>query len=40
MHGKGIYEWGDGRVYQGSYVSDMREGFGLFKWPDGRSYEG
>ena len=40
MHGKGIYNWPDGRKYDGQFVNDKREGFGLFTWADGRKYEG
>lgn len=40
MHGKGIFRWPDGRVYEGDYVDDKKEGFGKVIWPDGRIYEG
>ena len=40
MHGKGKFKWPDGRVYEGSYVEDKKEGYGLVSWPDGRVYEG
>jgi len=40
MHGKGIFKWADGRVYEGDYVDDKKHGFGRVIWPDGREYEG
>lgn len=40
MHGKGIFRWPDGRVYEGDYVDDKKEGLGKVIWPDGRIYEG
>lgn len=27
-HGKGRYQWADGRVYEGRYDSDMKSGYG------------
>ena len=40
MHGKGEFEWPDGRKYIGGYVADKKHGYGEFFWPDGRIYEG
>jgi hypothetical protein len=40
MHGKGKLSLPDGRVYDGDYVLDKKEGFGTFTWPDGRKYAG
>ena len=40
MHGKGVYKWADGRVYEGEFVNDKRNGFGIYTWTDGRRYEG
>jgi len=40
MDGKGFYEWGDGRKYEGQYKHDKKEGFGKYWWVDGRVYEG
>ena len=28
MHGKGIFRWVDGRVYDGEYLNDKKHGFG------------
>lgn len=28
MHGKGIFKWPDGRVYEGDYIEDKKHGFG------------
>ncbi len=40
MHGKGIFKWPDGRVYEGVYYEDKKHGFGIVKWPNGKVYEG
>ena len=40
MNGKGIFEWNDGKKYDGNFVKDKKEGFGILTWPDGRVYEG
>jgi len=40
MHGKGKFEWADGRLYTGEYYEDKKEGEGTFEWPDGRKYMG
>jgi hypothetical protein len=38
MHGFGIYEWKDGRKYEGEYYLDKKHGFGKYRWVDGRMY--
>ena len=40
MHGRGTYTWADGRLYDGEYKYDKKEGFGKYIWPDGKTYEG
>jgi len=40
MEGKGVFNWPDGRKYEGSYIDDKKEGLGIFYWPDGRRYDG
>lgn len=40
MHGYGVFEWPDGRLYEGTYVEDVKHGVGTFKWPDGKIYTG
>ena len=40
MHGKGCYNWKDGRSYEGDYYNDKKHGFGIYQWVDGRKYEG
>ena len=35
MEGKGIFNWSDGRKYEGEYLDDKKHGFGRFEWPDG-----
>jgi hypothetical protein len=40
MEGRGVFEWPDGRKYEGEYRDDKKEGKGIFYWPDGRMYDG
>ena len=40
MHGQGVYKWPDGRIYEGNYMDDKKEGFGVYTYPDGRCYKG
>ncbi len=40
MHGKGVYEWPNGKRYVGEYKNDKKEGTGTYTWPDGREYSG
>ena len=40
MSGNGILKWPDGKVYEGAFLNDKREGQGKFQWADGRVYEG
>lgn len=40
-HGRGRYEWYDGRVYEGEYQNDMKHGYGELYNSDGSpSYKG
>ena len=36
----GIYEWPDGKRYEGEFSDDKRHGNGRFQWKDGKVYEG
>ena len=41
MNGKGKFIWDDGRIYEGDYVNDKKQGYGIFIWPLGeKKYEG
>ena len=40
MSGNGIFEWPDGRRYEGDYLDDKKHGNGSFRWSDGRIYSG
>ena len=48
MYGKGRYTWPDGRLYEGGFVDDRKEGEGSLTWymiiwicrPDGKKFEG
>jgi hypothetical protein len=33
-HGKGRYEWEDGRMYDGIFHRDQRQGTGTYSWAD------
>lgn len=38
MNGLGVYEWPDGKKYEGAYENDMKHGFGKFTFSDGKIY--
>ena len=40
MHGKGIYQFSSGDVYEGSFTNGLFNGFGVYRFPDGSLYEG
>ena len=40
MDGEGELKWKDGKMYNGQFVNDKREGHGTFVWADGRKYIG
>ena len=40
MHGKGNFDWPDGRNYNGNYVNGLKQGFGKFIWSNGSSFLG
>jgi len=40
MHGQGTLQWADGKLYEGTFKNDKREGHGKFTWKDGRIYDG
>ena len=40
MNGQGVFEWPDGKVYNGDFLNDRKQGFGTLCWPDNRKYEG
>lgn len=31
MHGRGVFQWADGRTYDGEYCEDQKQGGGIFK---------
>jgi len=35
-----MFRWSDGKIYDGNYVDDKKEGWGVFIWPDGKKFEG
>lgn len=40
MHGKGFFDWGNGKTYEGEFFEDKKQGQGIFVWPKGIRYEG
>jgi hypothetical protein len=40
MNGFGIFDWPDGRKYEGEYLDDKKHGKGTFRWADNRTYCG
>ena len=36
----GIYEWNDGRRYDGDWKNNQMHGKGVFTWDNGKRYEG
>ena len=40
MNGNGIYEWPNGRTYEGEYINGIKEGKGIFKWSNGKIFDG
>ena len=40
MSGYGVFDWPDGRKYEGDYLDDKKHGHGTFRWSDGRIYQG
>ena len=40
MHGKGMYYFSDGCLYEGDYVDGKRSGRGVYRFPDGSFFEG
>lgn len=32
MHGRGVFQWSDGRMYIGDYLEDKKTGAGVFEW--------
>ena len=40
MNGFGVYNWKDGRQYEGEFVNDKKHGKGKYKWANGKVYDG
>ena len=38
--GKGIYDFNDGRIYDGEWKKDKRDGKGVFIFNNGNKYDG
>ena len=39
-HGKGVYKWPNGDMYEGMFINNMAQGKGIKTWADGRRYMG
>jgi hypothetical protein len=39
-HGKGVYTWPDGRVFEGTWDQGMRKGIGTITATDGKKRKG
>ena len=40
MHGKGLFTWPDGKMYNGEFIENIKQGYAEFKWSDGKIYKG
>eukprot|EP00347_Sterkiella_histriomuscorum_P022471 403338366 len=40
INGEGMYIWSDGTLYNGEWISNLRQGQGEYFWPEGSSYKG
>ena len=39
-HGRGIFEWSNGEIYDGEWVNGRKTGSGMWTSPDSESYIG
>lgn len=40
-HGKGVYKWSNGDIYDGEFINDKRNGLGVYFWSEkGGTYRG
>ncbi len=40
IHGKGVFYWKSGKIYEGEWKNNKMFGYGVLKWPDGKVFEG
>lgn len=40
MEGYGVYDWVEGKKYEGQWLGGKMHGYGVFSFPDGRCYKG
>lgn len=38
--GAGVFHWGDGSVFKGTFKADKRHGYGVLTTADGQEYSG
>ncbi len=39
-HGKGLYQWSNGEIYDGEWVHGAKQGYVVWKGTNGESYIG
>ena len=39
-HGKGVYTWKNGEIYDGEWVNGVKQGYGIWKGLNNDSYIG
>jgi hypothetical protein len=40
MHGRGVFKFSNGDIYDGEYKEDLKHGPGVYKYANGNLYEG
>ena len=40
MHGRGVFKFSNGEIYDGEYKEDLKHGPGVYKYANGNMYEG
>ena len=40
MHGVGLFDWNDGKLFLGEYKNNQKEGYGIYKFRSGQLYMG
>lgn len=40
MHGRGVFKFSNGDIYDGEYKEDLKHGPGVYKYANGNMYEG
>lgn len=40
LHGKGVFKWKNGLIYEGEFKDNLMDGEGKLTWTDGSTYIG